>query len=385
MARFDFQSPGAGATASIQDFIKQRNADERTALLDELNKRNIEHQMGIEDATLKINQNADVRATALQKENILKGRVPLLPHGRIDASRLSPDMQEYVGGLGLIQDDPGTGGEVTENPDSTQTGTTEGATFKSATRAPSRTYIGSQENQQTEAAQARIDELMKEPLIDDDTATIRALMMARAGVLDNVPASIAGPRPSVTPIQWNTGKALPTVTGERGTSFMELNPGPSAYFGGGGGTPQYVGTQGGVPVVFDPRKQTFTPVPVSGGGGLDGANGKIEAKPNNQRPPDIVPQQLWNELRQARMAQVGGARRQAGIDQATANIKSFAMSRGVSPQVMADVDDIIADEAERAAAGLPATPIPDILNRIPNITDQEKQQIASLLYGFLSN
>lgn len=405
--RFQFQSPGAEATDRIEEFLRYQREEQRLAMLDELQKQAQEHGQRMQSENLKLNQNRDARDADAAKrdadmhgEDMFTKRVSNLPYGEVDQSQINPELWSELEKRGMTRTRPGTTATTRSSasltpPEGLDAAGLEAwaksiesgeqpATFENTdvTASPERrVFRGSQRFQQEETARERIDELLSK---ETDPDRIQALLVRRAGV--DLPASLEGPVPSVQTVRPD-GKPGSVIQGARGRSFMEMGYQPAAYFGGAAANvPSVVH----IPDVNDPTKmiphwlkpgeQPSERNRINSPGPVD----KGDLQPV-QRPVQIVPQQAWNQLKAARMAQTSGSLRQAGIDQATANIKALAQQNGVSPDVMAVVDDVIADEAERQAMGLPASPIPEILGRMTDVSPDQLAQISALLYGFLSN
>jgi hypothetical protein len=377
MADIYTTTPGSAVAETLQAILARRKAEQRQAMLDQLSKQDHENRWKNDDATTAINQSAERRAGTMDTENILRGRVPLLPRGGADANSLAPDTREYVRGLGLIKDDPGTGGQIVEH---IGTGTDVEAdpnspapTFSSRVTAPSSRFIGSADHQKETEARERIAGLMGNQ--DFTTAAtpgekadpLKAVLMAGAAGAE-LPGELL---PNTTRIVGHTGKLHQAIPSRRGDSTVELNQ-PAAALSAW--TP--IGQQGSNIIQQGPGGVVrLAPIP---------GDGTWAGKPGAGGMNEIVPQQAWNNRRVAIAGNNSMNRDEqaAAIKAADDAIKAIAISRGVSPQVMADLEGIMADIDQLRGAGQPVPPVPELINRIEGITDTERQQLSSLLYGF---
>lgn len=101
MPQYQFTSPGAAVSGALQQFMLQRKAEERQAMLDELNKQNIQSEMADREqnranqaeniASQKAAREAAAAATALARQGTLAEHTP------IGADVSSPDMQTALG------------------------------------------------------------------------------------------------------------------------------------------------------------------------------------------------------------------------------------------------------------------------------------------------
>lgn len=292
MPRFDFRSPGADATAAIQDFTRQRNLDERQALLDALQQRQVEHGMKIDDANLAIAQAGNTRAGELHSEDMFTRKRGNLGYGEVEQSNIDPSLWTELEKRGLTAIRPGqtatvktqsavappeglTPEELQAWAEDFEQGRIDAGEPDSVdvTQAPSRkVYVGSNKFQEDELARSLIDRAIAG---EKDPDTVRALNFRRAGV--DLPDSLEGPAPSVTPIDWQSGLPKGTFGMPRGSTPVELNPPPSAYFGTSANRPQYVGTDpsSGKPIAQFPDG-TFRVMNIQGGDAMG-------AKPSAQR------------------------------------------------------------------------------------------------------
>ena len=267
MGRFDFQSPGAAAVGGIQDFIRQRNADERQAILDALQQKDLSEKWRHQDADLSLQQGADRRAGEMHTEDLFTKQRGSLAGGT-DASTIQNDaLVKQLEQRGLLRSNPAATPRVdTETSFEGAEGSQSDPTVTLPQTPANRTYIGDEKYQTEQRQRGYVDEFLgQNPDVAKDPDRLRAILMTKAGLIGDVPDTLVGPPPSVTPISWQ-GKAQPTVNIPRGGTAMELNPPPSAYFGGSGSPFQYAGTDPatGLPISFNSRTNTFEVRPIQG-------------------------------------------------------------------------------------------------------------------------
>lgn len=160
---YNFQSPGAAATTAIREVLAQRALEKRQAMMDQLNIDNTEHGWGIENANLKINQDANTRAGEMQEHTITEDLLKSLPQTRTDLSQFKdPRIVTALQGRGLVGQRPGEPTVVEHEQEAPTENTGEVPTFKSSSvQAPVEQYIGSKETQLAEDARARLEAAVK--------------------------------------------------------------------------------------------------------------------------------------------------------------------------------------------------------------------------------
>lgn len=398
-------TPGSAVSDVVQQILQRRRDEQRQMMLDRLGiekYRADEEQRGLENQLAQQQEARQGRHTDAQiaesKARILEDRIK--GFGGYGETEVSPELQTTDPELwnemlkrNRIQQRPGL---TPQTGASTDFQLPEGATpeqieqFAQAMEgagspgvetspagpatAPRWVHAGSDKFQEAQDARNRIQALSDANLSAEQDPLKLLLTLAAAGI--DAPQGVL---PNRTNVLSPGGKTVQTITGRMGDETIELNhpPQPSAV-----NAPylyQIPGPNGTtVSHWLRPGEQPTAQNKVDASGPIRRGN-----EPNQSA--DMVPQQAWRELRTAvSLRNVNPAQKQAAITQAMSNVKAIAAQRGVSPQVLADLSEILRNIHALREAGMPVPQVNELVNRVPNITPIEQQQLTSLLYGFFS-
>ena len=205
MPRFDFQSPGSAASDNIEKFLLERRAEQRQALLDQLNSEQVRHGMKTADANLDINrgnlginQSAEQRAKERDLEDTLQKRLALASD-KADPSSFTPELYSFAKGIGRIQPTAAATPSITT---STMIAPPEGASpealeeyaknlesqpvqqeTSSGPQIPAgERFVGSQDYEKEQRVRGYLDKLIADnPEIAQNKELMQSLMIQQAG------------------------------------------------------------------------------------------------------------------------------------------------------------------------------------------------------------
>jgi len=269
MGRYDFQSPGATATGAVQDFLKQRNAEQRQAMLDALQQQDMEHGWKVDEHSRVLADAANQRAGEMHTEELFGKKRDSLADG-VDLSQVQDaELVEQIKKRGLAN----------TKPASTTYGYGESGSDPRITKNPQQsTYAGSKDYQNQQRLRGYADDFINQASAAGDQEMMTAGNAVKNGMLNNLPAGLFEPAPSLQFIKPG-GEKGNFYQGKRGQLFMEGNYAPS---GGSMNHFQYGGTEPGTgrPLAFDTRNGGFAVAPIAGTN-----NPAIAAKPTAQSGP----------------------------------------------------------------------------------------------------
>lgn len=191
MAYSDFytMTPGSAVADKLTEILTKRKEEQRQAMIDALNKQNLEHGWANQDATLSLQRDQEARLGRGQDHDDMVSDVGLMPDVA-DPSSFDPKHHDYLKGIGRIQTRPGltpsvsssygaAGGDVVD----------EGATV--GQKEPDReVYLGSNKYEEGERQKADIGELVGNPDFKNLPSLQQALIGAQHGV--NIPGEALG-------------------------------------------------------------------------------------------------------------------------------------------------------------------------------------------------
>jgi len=250
-------TPGSAVADTVQQILQRNREQQRQAVMDRLGLEKYRSDEANQAAQLGLEKQRTDASVAASNETINSELLKRLPRGRIPTENIKdPRVLDLIQKYGLTEEETDQetptinpelaaqdrlrrmGVQVDGKPisfaeppavESVGKAKDEVPVFRaSATRPPRTMYIGSNDFQKERDARDQMDAyIAAHP--NEDPDTLRAIMMARAGMIDSLPANIAGARPSVTPIL-PTGRAGQRVDLPRGGSAMELGypPQPNA-------------------------------------------------------------------------------------------------------------------------------------------------------------
>lgn len=412
-------TPGSAVADSIQEILARRRLDARQAMLDKLNAENIHSEMaareantGMAQAHLGLAQSAEARAKAMNDEQLFGEKLKTLPEEGGDMSGADPELLHQLVSRHLIQTQAAQPAITGDQPlGNAPTGPSQngskweapgGQPFQGPVRPdvpaqPERQmYIGSPKHQAEESKKRDLDTLQADPaLLNKSNPIGQAIAAAKAGI--NLPGEVLGPDAEELFIDPVT-KQVTRLKGLGYKSHVNVLPMP----------PQANAANTKQMYTFeDPnQKGTYKSYWLMPGeqpsernqAGPGPAAGHFEPKPaTNSKGPGWVPPKAWDAYKATFGAMTGTSQdqRTAIRGQAKANIKALAIQNGISPQVINDLDQILAFAEPRMEAGTPIPPIQklidgDVWKGSPNkragitgITDPERAQLSSLLQGFI--
>lgn len=385
-------APPYSVAQTIQDILKQRRETSRQAMIDKLSEENVRSEMDYRKGNLTLAQDQ----YKWGKDKDMLGMVP----GGTDPSTVDPLLQELARKVGMIRQRPAqsptiVGPQATDFDPSQAPEVT--GTIKSGVEQPflpgreaGEEFVGDKDYQQRTRFQEDIDALMGQ--FKDDPDTLRALMLARNTGAE-IPASIAGPKPSFTPINPDTGKAGAQIDLPRGGEADVMPYPPASY------TPAFMPWFDPTPTADHPQGRSILVGNRLGAGGQPIVR-DMPATPNATGPqqplqrvagPDQTPDTgLQTAIDDLRVAASGNRRRPEAIAAARSGILAAA-SRALPPggEGHAAIADVLSRmRGERVtkiptAADVPAT-IEYIKRNYRKITPAEIEVIRVALDGYLS-
>lgn len=379
MPNFDYltTTPGSAVADTVQALLTQRREEARQAMLDKLNAENVHSDIEYRTGQLGLAKDRD----KWDKEKDALGMIP----GGTDPGSVDPMYAEMARRLGLIRQRPEQAGAEIVPPQAEEVSGEQAApadgVFRSGVEQPFKPstpareeFVGDKDYQKQTRAQEDIDALGGQ--FKDEPDMLRALVLARNGVTNGIPADLAGPKPTFQPIT-PTGEKGKTITGERGTQFGQIPYPPSSYI------PAFQ-------PYFDPGRNQS--VMISNRMGADGkpqvvdlpGDGRLERPAGPDQTPDTGIQTAINNYRVA--AGSTGGNRDENMAAARSGIIAAA-SRSLLPQgqaaLMAVTQRFAGGQRQPTAADIPQT-MEWVKRNYPSVTPAEMQTIQVALTGLLS-
>jgi hypothetical protein len=111
MGRYDFHSTGAAVSGALEQFLTEQKAEQRQAMLDELNKQNVQSQMADRVMNRKIQEEgiqASVAQRAALADTLATGQAQKIAEMTRQGTDLTPDTKATLvkGHLGHLVQDP---------------------------------------------------------------------------------------------------------------------------------------------------------------------------------------------------------------------------------------------------------------------------------------
>lgn len=397
MPNFNIQSttPGSAVSDTVQEILQRRREQARQMMMDKLGIAKFgadEEQRGLENT--RANSQLDIQGRtananiAADKARQEASWIDSMGYGSRDVTGLqdsSPDIFNALQKRALLQEEAVPGAPNPDDAGATDPLSPEEQAIPGQFDQKRFRYIGSPDFQKASDERTRLSDYVtthKDELAKPENAELaKALGLIVAGGMKDVPDGAIEPLPTVTPIS-PEGNARSPITLPRKGQAMELNwpTGQGAtnakklwqLVDKDGKESSFVGTADDVKPYTD------------AGYTIRQGNQPVDTKANQ----DIVPYQMWQGL-VGKFGQKGVSpqvRQQALLAQ-MAVIKAQAITRGVDPQDVDLVTDILKDIDSKMAVGRPAPSVESYLMQLAkengqDLTELRKKHIASLLQGF---